>query len=172
MVTPEVTKFKITPFWDHEYKELNYIHEPFNDPISARIWSEQGYRGPVTGVMCDMKQRHPVWTDKIIKLFTAKGWNDIGVCFYRMDTGVILPVHKDLYLKYIQLFDLQGKEQTIFRAIIFLEDWQSGHYAEYCNEPFVNWKAGDGVYWQYDALHMAANIGLTPRYTLQITGHL
>jgi hypothetical protein len=26
--------------------------------------------------------------------------------------------------------------------------------------------------WTYDTPHMAANIGLEPRYTLQITGHI
>jgi hypothetical protein len=28
------------------------------------------------------------------------------------------------------------------------------------------------VEWQYDAPHMAANMGIEPRYTLQITGHI
>jgi hypothetical protein len=40
------------------------------------------------------------------------------------------------------------------------------------NQPIVNWKAGHVVEWLYDTPHMAANIGLEPRYTLQITGHL
>jgi uncharacterized protein YijF (DUF1287 family) len=88
-----------------------------------------------------------------------------------MDTGTVLPDHKDLYKKYIELFNLQGQENWIYRAIIFLEDWQSGHYAEYDYDPFVNWRAGDCVIWRYDTPHMAANIGLLPRYTLQITGH-
>ena len=69
-------------------------------------------------------------------------------------------------------FDLQGKEQTIYRAILFLEDWKPGHYAEYNYQPLVDWRVGDCVVWQYDAPHMAANLGLNPRYTLQITGHI
>jgi hypothetical protein len=89
-----------------------------------------------------------------------------------MDTGTVLPVHRDLYKKYVEIFDLKGKESTICRAIVFLEDWQSGHYAEYNNEPYVDWLAGTVVEWQYDLPHMAANLGLTPRYTLQITGHV
>jgi hypothetical protein len=32
--------------------------------------------------------------------------------------------------------------------------------------------AGDVVVWPYDTPHMAANMGLIPRYTLQITGHI
>jgi alpha-ketoglutarate-dependent taurine dioxygenase len=53
-----------------------------------------------------------------------------------------------------------------------LEDWLSGLYAEYDNEPFVNWRAGDCVIWNYNVTHMAANLGVRPRYTLQITGHI
>jgi hypothetical protein len=36
----------------------------------------------------------------------------------------------------------------------------------------VSWVAGQTVEWQYDAPHMAANMGTEPRYTLQITGHV
>jgi hypothetical protein len=87
-----------------------------------------------------------------------------------MNTGTVLPTHGDLYLKYIELFNLQGREHTIRRAVIFLEDWQPGHYAEYQNTAYVNWRAGATIEWAYDTPHMAANLGLTPRYTLQITG--
>jgi len=53
-----------------------------------------------------------------------------------------------------------------------LEDWKPGHYLEVNGKPYVNWQAGDTVEWAYDTPHMAANIGLEDRYTLQITGHL
>jgi hypothetical protein len=84
----------------------------------------------------------------------------------------VLPTHGDLYKKYIELFNLHGQEHTIRRAVVFLEDWQPGHYAEYLDQPFTNWRAGAIVEWPYDTPHMAANLGLTPRYTLQITGHV
>jgi hypothetical protein len=66
---------------------------------------------------------------------------------------------------------LQGKENTIYRALILLEDWKSGHYLEAMGVPYTDWTAGTVVEWSYDTPHMAANIGLEPRYTLQITGH-
>ena len=89
-----------------------------------------------------------------------------------MDTGTVLPNHSDLYKRYIELFQLHGREHDIYRALVFLEDWSSGHYLELNFKPVVEWKAGECVIWQYDAPHMAANLGLRPRYTLQITGHL
>jgi hypothetical protein len=89
-----------------------------------------------------------------------------------MDTGTVMPVHSDLYRRYVELFDLGGREHLIRRALLLLEDWKSGHYLEVMDQPIVGWKAGHVVEWPYDTPHMAANIGLEPRYTLQITGHL
>jgi hypothetical protein len=89
-----------------------------------------------------------------------------------MSTGTVLPTHSDSYKKYIELFGLAGQESTIRRAIVFLQDWAPGHYAEYMSRPMVHWIAGTIVEWTYDTPHMAANLGLTPRYTLQITGHV
>jgi hypothetical protein len=36
--------------------------------------------------------------------------------------------------------------------------------------PITKWSAGDWVGWNYDTQHLAANIGMTDRYTMQITG--
>lgn len=119
-----------------------------------------------------MRSPQPRWNHQFIEHFNMLGWKDIGTSYYRMNTGTVLPTHQDLYAKYIDLFQLQGQEHTIRRAIVFLEDWQPGHYAEYMDSPFVEWKAGDTVEWPYATPHMAANLGVTPRYTLQITGHL
>lgn len=173
MATHVYSKFYITPFWQpSSYTNLDYINEEFNDPESLELWLGQGYANKFTGAMCDMRSPQPVWNDRIIKLFTRYGWKDIGTSYYRMDTGTILPVHSDLYKKYIDIFNLQGREQSIRRAVIFLEDWQSGHYSECCSDAIVNWTAGTVLEWAYDTPHMAANMGTTPRYTLQVTGHL
>ena len=51
-----------------------------------------------------------------------------------------------------------------------MEDWQSGHVFEIEKQPIVEWRAGDYVVWKNDTLHLAANVGKTSRYTLQITG--
>jgi sugar phosphate isomerase/epimerase len=133
---------------------------------------EQGYPGKFTGAMCDMRRPQPVWNAMFVKYFKQLGWQDVSTSYYRMSSGTILPVHQDTYKRYMELFDLAGREHTIHRAIVFLEDWASGHYLEIDSEPIIKWAIGDVVTWCYDTPHMAANMGLTPRYTLQITGHL
>ena len=157
-------------FWDDEYKRLNYINEKFNDSVSLNRWTSQGYANQFTGDMCDMRGQQPSWNKTFVDIYTEMGWRDIGTSYYRMVTGTILPVHQDLYIRYIELFNLAGQEHRIRRAVIFLEDWQSGHYFEGAEKPVTGWRAGDAVEWVYDLPHMAANMGLTPRYTLQITG--
>ena len=172
MATPEVLEYKIERFWDDSFKTINYINEPFNDPVSVNQWLSQGYQAKICGELADMRHELPAWSSKIIEMYESRGWKDVGIAFYRMRTGTVMPVHSDLYKRYIEIFDLEGQEQSIRRALMLLEDWESGHYLEVNGKPYVNWSAGDVVEWQYDIPHMAANIGLKDRYTLQITGHL
>jgi hypothetical protein len=172
MTQHTVHKYQLHPFWDDSYKTLEYINETFNDTALAQQWVAQGYPNQFTGDMCDMRSPQPDCNQRFLDIFTGQGWKDVGTSYYRMNTGTVLPTHSDLYLKYIDLFDLKGCEHTIRRAIVFLEDWQPGHYAEYMDQAYVNWRAGAVIEWTYDTPHMAANLGLTPRYTLQITGHV
>lgn len=172
MATHAVVKYNLEAFWDDEFKNLNYNMEPFNDPISVKRWLDLGYQPKFVGDLCDMRNPQPSWNQRIVDHFANLGWRDIGTSYYRMTPGTVLPTHNDLYLKYIQLFNLQGGEHTIRRAIIFLEDWKPGHYLEVMDIPYTSWKAGQVVEWIYDTPHLSANIGLENRYTLQITGHL
>jgi hypothetical protein len=172
MTNHYLTKYQTQVFWNDEYKHLNYVNEEFNDSESLTVWTGQGYPNKFTGDMCDMRSPQPSWNHVFVKIYEELGWKNIGTSYYRMNTGTVLPMHQDTYKRYIELFDLQGQEHTIRRAIVFLEDWAAGHYFDSVNGPLVNWRAGTTVEWPYDTPHMAANIGLTPRYTLQITGHL
>ena len=172
MTTHNLIKYNLEVFWDDEYKYLDYIHEPFNDPTSVAQWVSQGYQSKIVGELADMRGRQPSWNHKFIAHFKSLGWQGIGTAYYRMPTGTVMPNHQDLYKKYIEIFNLAGQEQNIHRAIILLDDWKSGHYLEVMGVPIVDWRAGTVIEWTYDTPHMAANIGLEDRYTLQITGHV
>jgi hypothetical protein len=172
MTTHSYHRYQLYPFWDSEYKTLDYVTEPFNDTESVELWTGQGYANKFTGAMCDMRSRQPTWNQRFLEIFAGMGWQDIGTSYYRMSTGTVLPTHGDLYLKYIDLFNLKGREHTIRRAIVLLEDWKPGHYLEIIGRPIVEYKAGTVIEWPVDTPHLAANIGLEDRYTLQITGHV
>lgn len=172
MATAGFKVYHLDVFWDDEFKTLEYIQEPFNDPGSVEKWTQAGYQSKFCGDLADMRGRQPSWNHRFIEHFTDLGWKDIGTSYYRMTSGTVMPVHQDLYTRYVKLFDLGQKQNLIRRALVLLEDWRPGHYLEVDGEPFVKWNAGTVVEWVYDTPHMAANIGLLDRYTLQITGHM
>jgi hypothetical protein len=156
----------IEPFWGDKHKDLRYTREPFNNQSDLDKWRSQGYTQDFfTGEMFDMKSSMPEWTTPFFSLF--KGSN-VGLSFYKMNTCNILPRHQDTYEYYKKIFTIKDT-RTIWRAIIFLEDWKLGHVFEIQDDPITKWRAGEYVLWQYDSPHMAANLGIDPRYTAQIT---
>ena len=167
-------KGHIEPFWSKvSYTQLNYALESFNNPSDMMKWKRQGYVHPqshYTGFLCDMRKPQPAWNDSIIKWFEdTYSVKDVGTSYYRMGTGVILPTHKDTYKKYREIFGVRLKDCV--RVVVYLEDWASGHISEVDGVPVTNWRAGDYVFWESDTPHLAANIGLDKRFTLQLTGH-
>ena len=153
------------PVWKDQYKDLMYINEPFNDPISLKEWRDLGYtQTKFTGDMYDMRQAEPDWMNAIRKVLP---WKYFSWSIYRMNPGSCLPEHGDTYSRFRELHNYNG---TIHRAIFYMEDWQSGHISEIEKKPLINWTAGDYIIWKNDTLHLAANVGKTSRYTLQITG--
>jgi len=160
----------IASWWNLKHRDLNYINEPFNDQSSVAKWRTLGYtQQRFTGDMYDMQFIQPDWIDGFGAYF--KTWKNLSWSVYRMSPGTILPNHSDTYKRYIKIHNLKNSN-NIWRAVVFLEDWQSGHYLELNNTPISQWKAGNFVAWNDDVEHLAANIGETDRYTLQLTGHL
>jgi hypothetical protein len=86
----------------------------------------------------------------------------------KMLPGMILPYHTDEYAYFRNINNVTHNQ--IIRIIVFLEDWKSGHISEVNGRSITNWKQGDWIQWIGTTPHMAANLGLTDRYTLQITG--
>jgi hypothetical protein len=157
----------VQPVWDVSYRDHDYVYEPFNDSVTKQQWLDYGFEPQrFTGEMYDMRFEAPHW---LASMKLPIQINNVGWSLYRMSPGAILPEHRDTYRRYrekFKIFDLD----SIVRCVIFLEDWQSGHYFEIDNSPIVGWTKGQGICWIGDTVHLAANIGKTDRYTLQITG--
>jgi len=150
-----------------EYKNLEYINKPFNDNKILNQWKSLGHNyEKYTGLMRDESNNLPEWCNSIKKLLPLK---NLTCTLYCMTPGTIMPEHSDTFLKYRKIMDLKETDD-IGRAVIFLEDWKSGHYFEIDETPIVNWKGGDYVLWKNDTPHMAANLGKENRYTMQFTG--
>ena len=170
MVTPGSRAWvqgRIDPWWRFEHRELDYRNEPFNDDRAIQTWRDLGFtQTRFTGDMYDMRRPEPDWIAPFREHFPLQNFS---WSFYRMPPGSVLPRHQDTYQRFREVHRLSA-DVVIMRAIVFLEDWQSGHYLEMDGAPVVEWRAGDWVCWGNDFPHLAANMGSSDRYTLQITG--
>jgi hypothetical protein len=150
-----------------EYKNLDYINKPFNDQKTIEKWKSLGYNYErYTGLMRDQSQQLPDWCFNVLEQIPLQ---NSSITLYCMLPGTIMPEHSDTFIKYIEIMNLKTTDD-VGRAVIFLEDWKSGHYFEIDETPMVNWKKGDYVLWKNDTPHMAANLGKENRYTMQVTG--
>ena len=157
----------IKPWWTDEFKKLDYQRLEHRDLDMVDQWHKQGYgHMSLNGAFYGDASKMPEWTNPFYKLFD---WTNTGLAIFRMDTVDILPVHRDHYNTYRRIYNITDPNK-IWRCIVFLEDWKSGHYMEMNNQLVPQWRKGNYVVWNYDIPHMAANLGLEPRYTLQITG--
>lgn len=166
LVGPKWYHTWVQPVWTG-HQQLNYRNEPFNDPESEARWRALGYtQTRFTGDMYDMRESEPSWMPKVRQQFD---WQHFSWSVYRMPPGTVLPNHSDTYARFREIHNISDPD-CIWRAVIFLEPWASGHYLEIDSHPYTEWQAGDTVVWQNDVPHLAANLGITHRYTLQITG--
>jgi len=155
------------PVWQGAFEDLPYQNEPFNDPVSLAEWRDLGYtQTKFTGDMYDMRNPEPEWMNTIRKVLP---WKHFSWSVYRMGPGCCLPTHADTYARFVKYHSITDMN-TVNRAIFFMKDWESGHIFEIDGLPQTQWKAGDYYVWRNDTEHLAANVGKTPRYSLQITG--
>ena len=161
------TKGHITPLWKEEYKKFNYIHKEAH-PNDIIFWKRQGYNfDTYTGKMFAEQNKMPQWVKTVSDQI---GLTQCGYTFYQMSTGIIMPKHVDHFENYCKFYN--ANKNDVYRAIVALEDWQSGHYFEIDNQIIHDYKRGDYILWSSDVAHSAANLGINTRYTLQITGQI
>ena len=121
---------------------------------------------------------HQLWWDNTQLDFTAIG-EQLGIEVITISTikqppGCVIPIHRDTFFLINQKYP--DRKELKVRANIYLEDWKLGHMIQYQNpveyDTSVKWKEGEGFMWDSSVLHLSANAGMEPKYTMQISGFL
>lgn len=155
----------VDPSWQLAHRDLNYTNQAYNDDDTVARWKSHGLDFKhYTGDLINHNDC-PEWAHDLCR---GIGLDNVGISLYRMCPGRILPRHSDTYRMYRKVLGIN--HTRIFRIVVFLEDWQSGHILEVDQQLVAGWHAGDWIGWRYDTPHLAANLGTTDRYTMQITG--
>jgi hypothetical protein len=157
----------VTPWWSDDFKNLDYTYYQLANIEDIKRWeSDYGNRLTYNGGVYNMTNVMPDYAQPFFKLMP---WKNVGISFFRLLTCEALPLHSDHYSKYCDILEIDDPKK-IWRCIVFLDDWKSGHYMEVGGQAIVNWRRGDFVYWNNDTPHYAGNFGTEARYTMQITG--
>ena len=84
--------------------------------------------------------------------------------------GNVMPWHQDQFF----FFKRKHPEQynNVVRFIVFMKDWEVGHLLQAGNSVITHWQAGDVVLWHPDRMHIGANVGVTNKWTQNVTGIL
>ena len=98
------------------------------------------------------------------------GIDVVTISSIKQPPGCVIPLHRDTFYQISQQYpnDLRTK----VRANIYLEDWKLGHFIQYLDTVSTHWHQGQGFLWDSDILHLGANAGMEPKYTLQVSGFL
>lgn len=158
----------IIPNWTKsEYTNLEYTEEYFRDIEQLNSWKSAGHHLPNTTIFIS-----PVVTTTQFTKFIKSQFPQlihIGICFHLLPPGHYLPLHIDAYGFYTKKYNITDINK-IHRYIMFLEDSQPGHLLSIGNNTYSSWLAGNVYGFAGATPHSATNLGMTSRYTLQITG--
>lgn len=157
----------VDPWWPDDFRLLDYQLPDLTNAHDIENWNSMGYGGfRYGGAIFNMQNRMPDWAASFLTLFQ---WQNTAIQFFLLRTMWAVPPHSDGYPGYMRRTGIQDINK-ICRAVVFLEDWCSGHYLEVDGDLIAPWRAGDWVSWRGEVPHFAANIGHQDRFSLQITG--
>lgn len=122
-------------------------------------------------------QIQQIWFDNNVVDYTKLGnllnIDIVTISAILQPPGNVITMHRDTFFKINNLYPNDARLKV--RANIYLEDWAPGHFINYQDkdkkwQTSTHWRAGEGFLWDSNHLHLSANAGLTPKYTLQISG--
>lgn len=161
-------KNRVIPIcWGTKHQELEYNREYFKDPGQESDWIVSGHQHEALCVELHVVKSMYPWMQYITDYFPEV--DNLSFCFSRFPPGTYLPTHIDRYAFYSRANQVQDPSKIV-RYVLFLEDARPGHILQVDQTIYHDWPAGLCVGWTYDTPHLAANLGLQDRYTLQITG--
>ena len=133
---------------------------------SFRDW---GYKKDQTEYVQIFSGEYPKLFENFIKL---SGLGYASSSLIKQYPGNIIPWHYDTHItlknKISKFKELKNKK--IIRYMVFLTDWDWGHYFCVGNNVVHQWRAGDIITWNPIVHHCGSNAGMTPKITLNITG--
>lgn len=161
----------IKPNWNTEdFYNLDYILATHKDEELVDQYLKSGHsKEKLSLYKYQLPNPMPKCVDEyIVPHFTFLDKVAAAVNYFK--PGQYLPLHTDLYEKYIEMNDVNS--ENVIRCMVMLEDSSPGQILQIKDIAHCKWNAGDCFYWNHDEIHAFYNFGMKDRYAIQITGVL
>jgi len=161
----------IFPNWNiEEFKTLNYILSTHKDEELVNQYLSLGHsKENLSMYKYHLPNPMPKCVDEyVIPNFTFL--NNVLPAVNYFKPGQYLPLHTDLYGKYIEING--GNSENIIRCVVMLENSSPGQILQIKDKCIWSWKSGDCFYWDYNDIHAFYNLSMKDRYAIQLTGVL
>lgn len=89
------------------------------------------------------------------------------VSWTSIEPGQSIPVHSDTFYKLRQKYNVDITQ--CLRYLVFLQDWQLGHFVEFEDFKIEKWKKGDVYRFDYRSPHCASNASNDRFVTCQVS---
>jgi len=161
----------IRPNWNIEdFYDLDYIFSTHKDEELVKQYLDSGhnkeklsmYKYQLPNLMPDCINEY------IIPHFNF--WDKVAAAVNYFKPGQYLPLHTDLYGKYVEINDVDPDK--VMRCMVMLGDSSPGQILQVKDTAYCKWKAGDCFYWTYNEIHAFYNFSMRDRYAIQVTGVL
>ena len=87
--------------------------------------------------------------------------------------GQTVPWHQDHHVDFLRRIKekrMNIRKKKVLRYMMFLTDWDYGHFFCVGSSIVEKWKKGDVITWDPHIHHCGCNGGITPKVTMNITG--
>lgn len=161
-------KFNVS--WVNNHRFLDYKLDYLKDDHLLSIWKNNGIDKNQTKIYLHQMTEPYNWMGDIVnQVAFSKNLKHVSFAFHKIPPGNFLGMHSDKYGLFRKKYNITDINK-IHRIIVFLEDACDGHLLISKDKAYINWKKGDSCSWIGSDKHLAANLGIIDRYTLQITG--
>ena len=150
---------RIDDFWTDELKSFVFPH---TSSAGQRDSFHSNYSKPNN----DLPQAFDNEIPNYQMFSQVLGLDNIAVSWTSIEPGQAIPIHQDAFYKLRQQHSV-GVEQCV-RFLIFLQDWELGHFVEFKDFELTRWANGDVYKFDYQAIHCAANASNSRFITCQV----
>ena len=136
--------------------------------LRVKAFKDWGYKKLQTEYIQIFSDDYPKFFEKFLKISNLDMATSSLIKQY---PGNIIPWHYDTHVTFREKIKKENiNEKKIIRYMIFISDWDWGHYFCVGNSVVHQWKAGDIITWKPHIHHCGSNAGMSPKITLNITG--